>query len=258
MRGLSLNPTSSTLCTSEWARLFVVIPAYNEEQNICRVVEAVKGHFPEARIIVVNDGSSDATAQKAQRSGADVIALPFNCGYGVALQTGLLHARRSGAEFVVTMDADGQHEPSDIIKLLEPLRVGTADLTLGSRYLHGSRSYRVPRLRRYASWCLSRLLSFLVGRSILDTTTGFQGINKRTLNIYLSLRDFPEKAPDADLLLYAHVNGSRVQEVAVTMYEDATGDSMHGILKSFFYVPQMLVSLLGVLLAYRSFARRSM
>jgi hypothetical protein len=92
----------------------------------------------------------------------------------------------------------------------------------------------------------------------VDTTTGFQGINKRTLNIYLSLRDFPEKAPDADLLLYAHVNGSRVQEVAVTMYEDATGDSMHGILKSFFYVPQMLVSLLGVLLAYRSFARRSM
>ena len=213
--------------------------------------------LPEVRIIVVDDGSNDGSAAEAERSGAEVVQLPFNCGYGVALQTGLLHARRNGAEFVVTMDADGQHEPADIVKLLEPLRADTADLTLGSRYLSDSCSYRVPQVRLYASRCLSHLVSFLMGQTIHDTTTGFQGINTKTLNAYLSLRDFPERTPDADLLLYAHLNGCRVQEIAVTMYEDTTGDSMHGFFKSFFYIPQMLVSILGVLLAYRSFRRRS-
>ena len=247
----------STVCTSSRARLFVVIPAHNEERNVARVVEGVRCCFPEARVIVVNDGSNDATAMEAERSGAEVVWLPFNCGYGVALQTGLLHARCRGAEFIVTMDADGQHEPGDIAKLLEPLRIGAADLALGSRYLQTSRCYRVPLVRRCASWCLSHLVSFLMGQCIRDTTTGFQGINTKALDIYLGLRDFPEKTPDADLLLYAHLNGCRIQEIGVTMYEDTTGNSMHGVFKSFFYIPQMLVSLFGVLLAYSSFRKRS-
>jgi glycosyltransferase involved in cell wall biosynthesis len=156
-----------------------VIPAHNEERNVCKVVKGVRCYFPEARIIVVNDGSSDATALEAEKSGAEVLWLPFNSGYGVALQTGLLHARRRGAELIVTMDADGQHEPGDIAKLLGPLRDGAADLTLGSRYLRGSHCYRVPLVRRCASWCLSHLVSLLMGQSIRDTTTGFQGINTK-------------------------------------------------------------------------------
>jgi glycosyltransferase involved in cell wall biosynthesis len=232
--------------------LFVVIPAYNEEWRVCGVVQSVKMNFPHARVVVVNDGSADATAEEAERGGAEVVRLPFNCGYGVALQTGLMYAKRQGAELVVTMDADGQHEPADIAKLIEPLRVGAADVTLGSRYLRESRSYRVPPVRRYASWCLSRIVSLLMGQTIHDTTTGFQGINAGALDTYLRLRDFPEKVPDADLLLYAHLNGCRVLELPVTMYADETGDSMHGVLKSCFYVPQMLVSIFGVLLAYNS------
>src|SRR5690242_7739293 len=135
------------------ASLAVVIPAHNEEKNVGRVVEAVKSRYPEAVVIVVNDGSRDATAAVAERAGADVIVLPFNCGYGVALQTGLLHARHLGAEYIVTMDADGRHEPDDIAKVLDPVRLGVADLALGSRYLENSRCYKVPILRRYASWC---------------------------------------------------------------------------------------------------------
>jgi len=229
----------------------VIIPAYNEAASVGRVVRGVHAVCPEARVVVVNDGSTDGTAREAARAGAALIDLPFNCGYGVALQTGLLHAQRSRADFVVALDADGQHEPAEIPKLVEPLRAGAADLVLGSRYLPGSLCYRVPRARRLVSWLFSLVVSLIMRRTIRDTTTGFQGLNARALQVYLSMKDFPETSPDADLLLYAYRRQCRVLEVPVTMHADQTGDSMHGYAKSFFYVPKMLISLFGVLLAER-------
>jgi glycosyltransferase involved in cell wall biosynthesis len=231
-------------------RIHFVIPAYNEGRSIQSVVSAIRRHFDDAQVVVVDDGSVDGTGVVAEAAGATVLTLPFNCGYGVALQTGLLYAQRHAAAIVVTLDADGQHEVGDVSKLIAPIDAGVADLALGSRYLPGSNCYRVPPSRRAVSWLLSKLVSLLVGYRISDTTTGFQALNSRTLNAYLALRDFPDATPDADLLLYAHMHGCRVLEVPVTMHEDVTGDSMHGLIKSIFYVPKMLVSLLSIALAY--------
>ncbi len=223
---------------------------------VAGVIRAAREQLPSARIVVVDDGSTDQTAAEATSAGASVLNLPFNCGYGVAFQTGLLYAERAGAEYVVTMDADGQHEPADLQRLIDPLVAGQADIVLGSRYLPGSRSYKIPMVRRGVSWLLAKILSLLTGDSITDTTTGFQALNRRGLAVYTAMRDFPEKTPDADLLFYAHSEGCRLLEIPVTMHEDITGMSMHGLLKSAFYLPNMFVSLLGILIGRQLFRSR--
>jgi glycosyltransferase involved in cell wall biosynthesis len=201
-----------------------------------------------ATIIVVNDGSDDKTAAEARSAGADVIELPFNGGYGVALHTGLMRAWRAGAPMVLTMDADGQHRAAEARDMVAAVASGGVDIALGSRYMPGSRCYDVPIARRWGAWMFARVLSYFVGNRITDPTTGFQCLSRKALNLYVRLTDFPEKTPDADLLLYAHRSGCRLQEFPVTMYEDKSGDSMHGPIKSLFYVPKMLTAILGMTL----------
>ena len=233
----------------------MVMPAHNEAMVIGSVVRGVHRVLPDARILVVNDGSDDNTGAEALAAGAQVINLPFNCGYGVALHTGLTSALRSGAEMVITCDADGQHEPESLRSLMQPIASDKADLVLGSRYLPDSVSYRVPVLRRATSYCLAWVLSVIAGQRFTDTTTGFQCMNRKTLQRFATLKDFPEKTPDADLILYAVMTGCRVMEVPVTMHHDQRGDSMHGVFKSMFYVPKLFTAVLGILLAY-SFQKR--
>jgi glycosyltransferase involved in cell wall biosynthesis len=228
--------------------LHVVIPAHNEAQSIELVIADVHAVFPLASVIVISDGSSDATAERARSAGATVVELPFNLGYGVALHTGLLRAYREGARMVLTMDADGQHKASEALKLVGAVAEGDADVVLGSRYLPESRCYRVPMSRRVGSWLFTQVLRMLTSMRITDPTTGFQCLNEKALRLYARLPDFPEKTPDADLVLFAYRCGCRVKEVPVAMYEDQGGDSMHGLIKSMFYVPKMLVALLGMLL----------
>ena len=230
--------------------LYLVMPAHNEGRVIGSVVARAKRKLPGALVIVINDGSEDNTAAEAISAGAHVITLPFNCGYGVALQTGLLFAYRAGAQMVVTLDADGQHEPDDVTTLMEPVIRGVADVVLGSRYLPQSHSYRVPAARRIPSFCMAKLLSLLSRQAFTDSTTGFQCLGRKALALLTSLKDFPEKTPDADLLLYLTMHGCRVREVPVTMHADAGGQSMHGVFKSLLYIPNMCTSMLGVVLGY--------
>ena len=229
---------------------YVVMPAYNEGRTIAQVVSRTKSLFPQVSLIVIDDGSSDNTAKEAANAGAEIVKLPFNCGYGVALQAGLLRAYRAGARLVVTLDADGQHEPEEIRWLVEPVINGKADVVLGSRYLADSRTYPVRLSRRLASFCMAKLLSIFLGQSFTDTTTGFQCLGAKALGIISDLDDFPEKAPDADLLLYLAIHGCQIREVPVRMHSDSGGDSMHGPLKSLWYLPQMCTSILGVMLEH--------
>jgi glycosyltransferase involved in cell wall biosynthesis len=229
---------------------YAVMPAHNEGRVVGKVVRAVLGSAPGMQVIVVNDGSSDNTAVEAGAAGAHVVSLPFNCGYGVALLTGLTAAYRAGADLVITMDADGQHDPASIGALMKPVTSGEVDLALGSRYLPDSVSYRVPALRRAVSRCLSWALTLIAGQRLTDTTTGFQCMNRKVLQRFVTLKDFPEKTPDADLILYAVMSGCRVREVPVAMHEDQGGESMHGLFKSMFYVPKLFTAILSVLLEY--------
>jgi len=230
-------------------QLHFVIPAHNESGSVGKVVREALTLYPQAFVVVVDDGSSDQTAVNAQNAGARVVSLPFNCGYGAALQAGLVYAERRNASQVVTLDADGQHDPGEIAHLLVPLENDAADIVIGSRYLDHGAQYRVPFARRAGAMAFSALVSSITGRHVTDPTSGFQAMNAGALSVIARLCDFPEKSPDADLLVYSHRRGLRLAEVPVKMYADTGCDSMHGFLRSLFYVPNMLIALTGVLLS---------
>jgi glycosyltransferase involved in cell wall biosynthesis len=231
--------------------IYAVVPAYDEERSVGRVVRELRQSIPAIEVIVVNDGSHDKTEMEARAAGAYVLSLPENGGYGAALQTGLRHAFAQGAEFVVTLDADGQHDPAEVPLLLAPVLDGVADLALGSRYLGRSAGYRVPRLRRAGSWFFARIATALAKQPITDPTTGFQAMNRKVLASYAGWRRFPRRTPDANLLLYASRLGHRIIERPVVMHADEGPGSMHGTLRSAAYPVQMLSSILAVLLRRR-------
>ena len=217
---------------------------------MARVIGTIRGAFPECCIVVVDDGSTDGTAQAALGAGAEVVQMPFNTGYGMALQTGLRWAEQRGARCVVTLDADGQHDPLELPAILEPVLSGQADIAVGSRYLSSGAKYRVPLSRRLGSWMFAWLLSALTHSRITDPTSGFQCLNAAAVRLYGSLEDFPPMTPDADILLYGHIRGLRICEVPVAMYADEGQESMHSFWRSFLYGPKMLVAMAGVLLAW--------
>ena len=127
-------------------KIIAIIPAYNEQEAIGKVVYDVKKHIPEADILVINDGSADLTEQRAKEAGALVISLPYNLGIGGAVQTGYKYAKDFGYDIAIRFDGDGQHPPADAYKLLEPIERGQADMVIGSRYIKTSketaRSYK--------------------------------------------------------------------------------------------------------------------
>ena len=233
------------------APFHAVIPAYNEAASVGRVIQGILDLFPEADVIVVDDGSVDGTAIAAMHAGAKVVRMPFNSGYGVALQTGLRWGEQEGARCVVTLDADGQHDPRELATILEPVLSGRSDIAIGSRYLCGGARYRVPLSRRLGAWAFAKMISAFTRSRITDPTSGFQCLNAAAIGLFANLEDFPEMTPDADMLLYAHLRGLRICEVPVSMYADEGQESMHGFLRSFFYAPKMMVAMTGVLLSGR-------
>jgi glycosyltransferase involved in cell wall biosynthesis len=220
-------------------RLLVVIPALNEAGRIRRVVEGVRRRV-DADVLVVDDGSSDATAPEARAAGAITATHAANLGYGAALQTGYRYALRHGYDAVLQLDADGQHDPASIPELLAAL--DRADLVVGSRFLHGE-SYRPPLLRRLGMWLFGTVASGLAGQRLTDPTSGYQAISRRALAFYAHER-YPADYPDADVLAMVVRSGLRLAEVPVRMLASPDGKSMHaGALRQFYYVFRMSLAL---------------
>ena len=225
-------------------RALVVMPALNEGRGIRRVIESVRRQT-DADVLVVDDGSVDDTASEARAAGALVASHAVNLGYGAALQTGYRYALRHGYQAVVQLDADGQHDPACIPRLLAGL--ATADVVVGSRFLDGS-SYVPPRSRRLGMWLFGRIAALLSGKRVTDPTSGFQAISGDALRFYAHER-YPADYPDADVLAMVVRAGLRLAEVPVTMRPPAGGKSMHaGLLKPMYYVIRMSLALFMVLL----------
>ena len=218
----------------------VIIPAYNEENRIASVVAGVRAALPEAAIVVINDCSRDNTAAVAGQAGATVVSHPFNMGYGAAIQTGYKYARDREYDFLVQLDADGQHDPSCIPALLAPIIEGVADIAIGSRFL--GNSYRPPFVRRVGMALFRQIVSMVTGIFITDTTSGFQAFN-RDVNKFFCTDVFPVDYPDADMLIMLHRVGFRMTEVPVHMYENSEGKSMHSGFKPLYYMFKMLLSI---------------
>ena len=156
----------------------IVIPALNEEDAIGDVVTGLRADAPWREIIVVDDGSSDATATRAAQAGADVVRHPYNKGNGAAVKTGI---RRAQGDFVLIIDADGQHQPADARRLVA--RLGEYDLVIGARAV----ATQATQARRVGNALLNALASHLTGRAILDLTSGFRGARREYLREFLHL-----------------------------------------------------------------------
>jgi glycosyltransferase involved in cell wall biosynthesis len=219
----------------------VLIPACNESARLGPVLRGVHAAVPGARIVVVDDGSRDDTAAVAVGLGATVLRHPFNLGYGAALQTGYLYARRHDCAELVQLDADGQHDPTAIPSLLEALRAG-ADLVIGSRYLRDGDAPRTTSLRRLGSRFFAWLVSRWTKTTVTDPTSGFQAMNHAVLERF-ALDDFPEDHPDADVLIAVWRHGLGIAEVPVRMHERKGGVSMHRGGRVAFYVYKMVIRL---------------
>jgi glycosyltransferase involved in cell wall biosynthesis len=235
-------------------KVIVLIPAYNEEKQIVAVIERVRRIVPEFDILVVNDGSCDATAKMASSTGVIVVSHPFNMGYGVAIQTGYKYAYANAYDFLVQIDGDGQHDPSFIKVLLEPVIAGETDFAIGSRFLQ-QESYRPSFSRRLGILFFRRLVSVLIGREITDPTSGYQAMNHEVIRFFTD-DIFPCDYPDADMLVTLNMAGFRLREVPVRMYANSQGKSMHSGLKPLYYVFKMCLSILVTLLRRRSFYQR--
>ncbi len=238
----------------EAENLLVLIPARDEEASIVQVIRGCRESLPGRPILVVDDGSQDETASRARQAGAVVLSHTFGMGYGAALHTGYLYALRKGFSLVVQLDADGQHDPKDLPRLVEPLLQGKADVTLGSRFL-GNRKPRLSLARRGGILLFRAMASLgLGGKPFTDPTSGFQGLGARALEI-LARSHFPEDFPDADVLVFLARSGCRILEVPVTMRPRRTGRSMHGGARSLYYVYKMSLSL--ALIPLRSKRRKT-
>jgi len=234
--------------------LLVLIPTFNEERGITRVIKGIRNVLgPEVTILSVNDGSSDQSATRARAAGAIVVDLPFNMGYGVALKTGYKYALQKGFRYLVQMDGDGQHDPACLPQLLEPLINGRAHLVLGSRYL-GKTTYRVPLARRWGQAMFAGILRLLTGETVTDPTSGMQAMHRDILELYTS-DIFPADYPDADVLLLLHYSGFRLTEAASTFHADESGQSMHRGFGPIYYLYKVLLSIFIVILNRRNFKR---
>lgn len=218
----------------------VIIPAYNEEKRIAAVVAGVRASLPDAVVAVINDSSRDDTIAAARQAGAMVVSHPFNMGYGAAIQTGYKYARDKGYDFLVQLDADGQHDPACIPALLAPVISGEADIVIGSRFL--GTSYRPPLARRAGMALFRRIVCLVTGEAITDTTSGFQAFNRDVIRFFAS-DVFPVDYPDADMLIMLHRAEFRISEVPVRMYENSEGKSMHSGFKPLYYIFKMLLSI---------------
>ncbi len=197
------------------AACLVIIPALNEELTIAKVVEDVRRHLPSADVVVVDDGSRDNTAAASRQAGATVLRLSYNLGIGGAVQTGFKFAHHAGYEYVVRVDADGQHDPQDLPQLLERVRRQEADVVIGSRFNHAIPDRATTFMRRLGSWSFARLVSFLTGQPASDTTSGLQCLNRRAIACLAGY--YPQDYPEVEGRIVLHRAGLRVLEVPVVM-----------------------------------------
>jgi glycosyltransferase involved in cell wall biosynthesis len=228
-------------------RTLVFIPAWNEQASISGVIADVRGSLPDADILVVDDGSTDATTAKARGCGVLVATLPFNQGLGAALQTGYLYALREGYDCCAHLDADGQHPAAEVARLLEVIAADRADLVIGSRYSDpdaaaGSDDYKPTFSRRIGTSVFRFFLTLATRQRFTDTTSGMRAANRRVMSLF-SANYSPDFA-EIESLQLAVRQGLRVEEVPVRMLERTGGSSFLTPVRSAFFIFKGVVVLL--------------
>lgn len=237
-------------------RTLVIIPALNEEASLPGVISELRENAPELDVLVVDDGSVDATSEIAAASGAYVATLPFNLGVGGALRAGFQYAIRHGYEAAVQLDGDGQHDARQIRRLLAALDDGAA-MAVGTRFRDGDGHYAVGLTRRAAMRLLCGSVSLLLGQPVTDTTSGFRAFNRTTIELFA--RAYPREylSDTVEAMLLLGYSGGRIVEVPVRMRVRAAGvPSSRNVRLMYHYIRMLLVIALTASLDARRARRR--
>lgn len=226
-------------------KIIIVIPVYNEEKQIKIVLENVRHKAPSYDVLVINDSSTDETEGILKELNVLYINLPFNTGYGIALQTGIKYAHRNQYDYLVQMDGDGQHEAACIKDILSILEKDEADIVIGSRFIRKNKtdSYKCSVPKRIGILILRWLILLITRQRITDPTSGFIGFNKKAISKLIS-DDYPYDYPDADVIIMMNNEGLRIKEIPVIMYNVKGRGKIHTGLRPIYYGFKMLLSIL--------------
>lgn len=221
-------------------RVVVIVPAWNEERNVGRTVEEIAAARPHYDILVVDDGSTDATAAVARAAGAAVLPLPFNLGVGGAMRAGFTYAQRHGYGRAIQVDADGQHNPADIDLVLAGLQ--RADISIGARFDEVG-DYEVRGPRRWAMVFLARTLSRVAKTRLTDATSGFRAANARAIDQYVRYYPAEYFGDTLDSLVAACHAGLSVTQVPVAMRPRMHGTSTQSTVGAMKYLLRAVFAL---------------
>jgi glycosyltransferase involved in cell wall biosynthesis len=189
---------------------------------------------------VVNDGSDDGTRRLLEENGYRFLHLPLNLGIGGAMHTGYLYAQRQGYRYALQLDADGQHDPADLDRLVAEIRRGDSDMVIGSRFVRDS-GYSGSRARRFGIWYFGWLIRLLTGLKVADPTSGYRVVNRPVIQEFV--QDYPTDYPEVEVLVSLARKGYRVKEVPVHMHERQGGSSSITPLRSLYYMAKVTLFL---------------
>lgn len=219
----------------------IIIPAYKEAGNIEKLVDNIVNNFPQYDYVIINDGSKDKTREICIKRGYCFLDLPINLGIGGAVQTGYKYAQRCGYDIAVQIDGDGQHDVSQLAKVLEPLENGQADITIGSRFIE-KEGFQSSSMRRFGIKFLSSLIWVCTGKKIYDVTSGYRAVNRRFIDIYAE--NYPSDYPEPEAIVAAVMHRGRIKEVPVIMHERQGGTSSIHAWKSVYYMIKVSLAVL--------------
>lgn len=222
-------------------KILVIIPAYNEETTILRVIEKLKKDCPRADYVVINDCSTDDTLCKLEDGHASYLNLPLNLGIGGGVQIGYKYALKNGYDIAVQIDGDGQHDTQYLETVVEPIEKGEANIVIGSRFIT-KEGFQSSGMRRLGICFLSGLIHLCCGTKVQDVTSGFRAVDRAGIKLYA--KDYPVDYPEPEAIVKASVLGMKIKEVPVVMKEREAGKSSISAFKSVYYMIKVSLAII--------------
>lgn len=224
-------------------KVLIIIPAYNEQENILSTVNKIKEYSEELDYIVINDGSTDNTEKILIENNIKHIKLINNLGIGGAVQTGYKYAYENGFDIAIQFDGDGQHDINYVPNICEPILNGQADMVIGTRYLDKSSSkFQSTFMRRLGSSIISIFIKVFAGKKITDPTSGFRAINQKVIEEFA--KEYPKEYPEPESTVSLLVNGYKVEEIPVSMNERTGGTSSIRLWKTVDYMVKVVLAII--------------
>lgn len=228
-------------------KILLIIPVYNEKENIETLIRSIHSNCPECDYLIVNDCSTDNTVSVLRRIDANYTDAAVNLGIGGAVQTGYRFALQNDYDIAVQVDGDGQHDVSYITDLIKPIVDGKADICIGSRFIN-KEGFQSSSSRRFGINFLSGLIHICSGKKIKDVTSGFRAVNRRFIEIYA--KDYSQDYPEPEAIVAAIMHGGRIEEIPVIMKERENGTSSINLWKSVYYMIKVSLAVLICRISY--------